>query len=66
MVYWSRVLITMNKKQLSNAIKDFAQKNPQTNLNAKDAQTQLAALILLLGENNATPQKSRKEAQQTE
>tara|TARA_R110002110_G_scaffold175244_2_gene378710 strand:+ start:423 stop:614 length:192 start_codon:yes stop_codon:yes gene_type:complete len=63
MVYWSRALMTMNKKQLSKAIKDFAQKNPQTNLNAKDAQVQLVELILLLGENNAPPQESRRETQ---
>tara|TARA_R110001583_G_scaffold52090_6_gene161981 strand:+ start:1166 stop:1351 length:186 start_codon:yes stop_codon:yes gene_type:complete len=58
--------MTMNKQQLSKAIEDFTQKNPQTNLNSKDAQSQLVTFILLLGENNATPKKPCKETQQTE
>tara|TARA_R110000765_G_scaffold303517_1_gene397546 strand:- start:197 stop:358 length:162 start_codon:yes stop_codon:yes gene_type:complete len=53
----------MNKKQLSNAINDFVEKNPQTNLDAKDAQKQLVDVILRSGENNAPPQKSRKKTQ---
>ena len=48
----------MNEKQLLEAIKEFAKKNPQTNLGALDTQKQLVEYIIEKGANNANCQRT--------
>ena len=52
----------MNQQELTEAIKIFSQRNPQTNLLSEDAQKQLSAWIFsFIGNKNAASQEARRK-----
>tara|TARA_R110002020_G_scaffold207884_1_gene413456 strand:+ start:2413 stop:2601 length:189 start_codon:yes stop_codon:yes gene_type:complete len=58
MVYGNIGWKTMDEKQLLEAIKEFANKYPQINLSASDAQKQLVEYLIVKGANNANCQRT--------